>query len=146
MSPTPHDHTVNTLQAIRDLTRKNKSNPLTGREYHVLITLLTYRNNISFKCNPQMSTLAKDMQCARSSVQSAIEGLRKKDYIRSTSNYNPENMRKMSNQYWITYDLDTVKKAFSEEESKDYFYAYHDNMIEKYEAYLLKYENKVYDN
>ncbi len=136
-SGTPHDHCINTLKTIREITRNNET-PLTGREYHVLITLITYRNSISFQCNPEIRKIAQDMNCAKSSVQTAIAGLKKKDFIRTTGHH--KNGYKANNQYWVMHDIEKVLNAYNSEETSGYLMNYHDAMFERIEDYVLKYE------
>lgn len=136
MSGIPHAHCVNTLKTIRDLTRNNDT-PLTGREYQVLITLLTYRNSVSFQCNPEIRRIAEDMNCAKSSVQNAIAGLKRKGFIRTTGHH--KNGYKANNQYWIMHDIENVINGYNDEDTNLYITEYQGIMIDLIEDYILKY-------
>lgn len=138
-----HEHPLNNLLAIRKLSRENDGEPFTGREFHLITLLLMYRNTISFRCFPSLKTLANDMRCARSTAQSAMEGLRKKGHIRTTTSYNNETGANTSNQYWIMVDFEDVKKAMSDECTKEFIDTFHKETIELYEDYLLEYEIPV---
>lgn len=139
-SGTPHEYCINTLKTIRDITRNRLEPQLTAREYQVLITLLTYRNSVTFKCNPSMKRLSIDIHCAKSTIQKAIGGLKEKGYVRVTVRYNFDKQEYYSTQYWIMHDSETVDSAFNTEESHDYLICYHDEMIELYEQYCLDYK------
>lgn len=137
---TPHRYALNTLKTIRELTRDNQNTPMTAREYQFLITLLTYRNNVTYLCNPTIKRVAEDMKCARSTAQSAMEGLRKKGYIKTTTKYNQYAKKKSSNQHWIMHDFETIRLAFEDDDAREFFEIHHEDIVEMYEDYLLKYE------
>lgn len=88
-----------------------------------------------------MRRIAKDMLCAKSSVQNAIKGLEKKGFIRLVGRRT--NGFKSNNQYWVMHDIETVLNAFKDEDTRDYFYAYQDHMVDAFENYIVKYKYDV---
>lgn len=87
-----------------------------------------------------MKRLSIDINCAKSTIQKAIGGLKEKGYVRVTVRYNTEKQEYYSTQYWIMYDSETVDSAFNTEESHDYLICYHDEMLELYEQYCNDYK------
>lgn len=142
MSGTPHEYCINTLKTIRDITRKRLEPALTAREFQTLIVLLTYRNSVNYQCNPSIKRVADDMSCSKTAVKNALNGLKSKSYIRTTIRRKYGSNENDTSQYWIMYDYETIKKAYNDEDTKDYFYAYHDQMVDLYESYLLEYGNR----
>jgi hypothetical protein len=139
-SGTPHDHCINTLKTIRDITRNRLEPSLSAREFQTLIVLLTYRNSTSFQCNPSIKRISEDMDCSRTATKNALNGLKSKGYIRTTTRRKYDSKENDTTQYWVMYDMEIVRKAFSVEESHDYLICYHDMMVDLYENYQLQYE------
>jgi len=139
-SGTPHEFCINTMQTFRDISRKRLTPSLTAREYQVFCILLTYRNSVNFKCNPSMKTLSLDSDCAKSTIQKAVTGLKEKGYIRTTVRYNIDRKEYESTQYWIMYDSDIIEGAFNNEESYDYLLNFHEEMIYLYQQYCFDHE------
>lgn len=82
------------------------------------------------------------MGCSRTATKNALNGLKSKSYIRTTTRRKYDSKENDTTQYWIMYDMETVRKAFSVEESHDYLINYHDNMVDIYENYQLQHENR----
>lgn len=128
-----HPFTLNTLSSFNTLIKQSQEN-LSHSEFRVLMVIFSHRNSHSYACFPSIRRLSDEAVCRQSTVVRCVKSLEDSGYIVTCKRRSEYDNRNLSTQYWFCCELDTIHKAFRDEETSGFFENHHPDVCEWYHA------------